>query len=72
MMTGVIPNIGLFALRERPSEAVIDFVWGVCAATALGLFYLLWVLPQITDFPCSRCGSRRRWLLAPQPRRRPA
>ena len=51
MMTGVIPNIGLFALRERPSEAVIDFVWGVCAAAALGLFYLLWVLPQITDFP---------------------
>eukprot|EP01037_Dinobryon_pediforme_P014623 gene14623-14747_t len=51
MMTGVIPNIGLFALRERPSDAVMDFVWGVCAASALGLFYLLWVFPQITGFP---------------------
>jgi uncharacterized membrane protein YccC len=51
MMIGVIPTIGLFALRERPSDAVIDFVWGVCAAAALGLFYLLWVLPQIADFP---------------------
>jgi uncharacterized membrane protein YccC len=34
MMTGVIPTIGLFALHERPSRAVIDFVWGVVAAAA--------------------------------------
>ena len=51
MMTGVIPTIGLFALHERPSRAVIDFVWGVVAAAALGLFYLLWAFPQITGFP---------------------
>jgi uncharacterized membrane protein YccC len=51
MMTGVIPTIGLFALHERPSKAVIDFVWGVVAAAALGLFYLLWAFPQITGFP---------------------
>jgi uncharacterized membrane protein YccC len=30
---------------------VIDFVWGVVAAAALGLFYLLWAFPQITGFP---------------------
>ena len=51
MMTGIIPTIGLFALHERPSKAVVDFVWGVCAAAALGLFYLLWAFPQITGFP---------------------
>ena len=51
MMAGVAPTTALLSLRERPSADAMDFVWGVGAATVLGLFYLLWVLPQITGFP---------------------
>ena len=50
MMLGVLPTIGLFALRERPSSDVVQFAWGTVAAALLGLFYLLWVLPQIDSF----------------------
>jgi uncharacterized membrane protein YccC len=50
MMLGVVPTIGLFAMRERPSADVIQFAWGTVAASLLGLFYLLWVLPQINSF----------------------
>lgn len=51
MMASVAPNVALMSMRERPSSDAMDMVWGVAAATALGLFYLLWVLPQITGFP---------------------
>jgi uncharacterized membrane protein YccC len=50
MMLGVVPTIGLFAARERPSADVVQFAWGTVAAALLGLFYLLWVLPQIDSF----------------------
>jgi uncharacterized membrane protein YccC len=50
MMLGVVPTIGLFAMRERPSSDVLQFAWGTVAAALLGLFYLLWVLPQINSF----------------------
>ncbi|WP_296706073.1 FUSC family protein [Rhodoblastus sp.] len=50
MMLGVVPTIGLFALRERPSSDLVQFAWGTAAAALLGLFYLLWVLPQIDSF----------------------
>ena len=50
MMLGVVPTIGLFAARERPSADVLQFAWGTVAAAFLGLFYLLWVLPQIDSF----------------------
>lgn len=50
MMLGVVPTIGLFAARERPSADVLQFAWGTVAAALLGLFYLLWVLPQIDSF----------------------
>ena len=50
MMLGVVPTIGLFALRERPSSDVVQFAFGAAAAALLGLFYLLWVLPQIDSF----------------------
>jgi uncharacterized membrane protein YccC len=50
MMLGVVPSIGLFALRERPSSDVAQFALGAVAAALLGLFYLLWVLPQIDSF----------------------
>lgn len=51
MMASVAPNVALLSLRERPSADAMDMVWGVAAASVLGLFYLLWVLPQITGFP---------------------
>jgi uncharacterized membrane protein YccC len=51
MMASVAPNVALMSLRERPSSDAMDMVWGVAAATVLGLFYLLWVLPQIAGFP---------------------
>ncbi|MCW2283751.1 putative membrane protein YccC [Rhodoblastus acidophilus] len=50
MMLAIIPTIGLNALRERPSADVLQFAWGTVAAALLGLFYLLWVLPQINSF----------------------
>jgi uncharacterized membrane protein YccC len=50
MMLGVVPTIGLLAVRERPSADVVQFAWGTVAAALLGLFYLLWVLPQIDSF----------------------
>jgi uncharacterized membrane protein YccC len=51
MMMGVVPPIGLLAMRERPSADSLQFAWGTAAAALLGLFYLLWVLPQIDSYP---------------------
>ncbi|MCW2316708.1 putative membrane protein YccC [Rhodoblastus acidophilus] len=51
MLAGLTPNVVLLSLRERPSSDAIHLLWGIALGSLLGLFYLLWVLPQITDFP---------------------
>ncbi|MBB4198004.1 hypothetical protein CCR94_05105 [Rhodoblastus sphagnicola] len=51
MLAGLTPNVVLLSLRERPSSDAAHLLWGIVLGALLGLFYLLWVLPQITDFP---------------------
>lgn len=51
MVAGAAPLVALLAMRERPSADALNIVWGVGLGALLGLFYLLWVLPQITGFP---------------------
>jgi len=51
MLAGLAPNVVLLSLRERPSSDAIHLMWGIALGALLGFFYLLWVLPQITDFP---------------------
>lgn len=46
----IVPNVSLLSLRDRPSTDAVMFTFGTCVASALGLFYLCWVLPQITGF----------------------
>ncbi|HUO54830.1 MAG TPA: FUSC family protein [Rhodoblastus sp.] len=51
MLASVAPSVALLSLRERPSDDAMNLTWGIALATLAGLFYLLWVLPQITGFP---------------------
>ena len=48
---GVVPPSACSPCVKGRPRTRCDFVWGVGAAALLGLFYLLWVLPQITGFP---------------------
>jgi len=51
MVSMVVPNIGLLAMRDRPVSDAGSFVWGTMLASLVGLFYLAIVLPNISGFP---------------------
>jgi len=51
MVAMVVPNIGLLAMRDRPVQDSISFVWGTLLASAVGWVYLLFILPNIEGFP---------------------
>jgi len=51
MVAMIVPNIGLLALRDRPSRDAIDFVIGTILASGVGLLYLCLILPSISGFP---------------------
>ena len=51
MVAMVVPNIGLLAMRDRPVNDAVDFVWGTFLASCVGFLYLIFVLPNITGFP---------------------
>lgn len=51
MVAMIVPNVGLLSLRSRPDIDSVDFIWGTLLATAVSLFCLVYVLPQISGFP---------------------
>ena len=51
LVAGVAPATALLSLRDRPTADAMGLAGGVALASVLGLFYLLWVFPQITGFP---------------------
>ena len=51
MVASVVPNIGLLAMRDRPVNDALSFVWGTSLASIVGYLYLLYVLPGISSFP---------------------
>ena len=51
MVAGVVPNVGLLSLRDRPAADAIGFAWGTALASAIGFLCLIRWLPESTGFP---------------------
>jgi len=72
MVTMVVPNAGLLALRDRPEVDSVDFIKGCTAAVVMGWISLVYLLPLTDSFaglclvvgPCLFLGS----LLAANPK----
>ncbi|MDR3517079.1 MAG: FUSC family protein [Azospirillaceae bacterium] len=51
MVMTTVPNVALLAQRDRPGRDAMAFVKGTVLAAALALVYLVFVIPQIDNFP---------------------
>ncbi len=51
MVGGVVPNVGLLSLRDRPDLDALQLAKGITLAMATGFLYLLFVLPWLDGFP---------------------
>ncbi|OIR09938.1 p-hydroxybenzoic acid efflux pump subunit AaeB [mine drainage metagenome] len=51
MVGGVVPNVGLLSLRDRPDLDAMQLAKGITLAMASGFLYLLFVLPWLDGFP---------------------